>query len=380
MLQAVHDKYFSLHPRYEETEETDAQELKKEEKLEVAKEDMEGFAIGGGIGIALGGIIGSVGGVPLAAIGAGAGALIGGIPYAVVWSIVAAKEKKENPNENISSLDDIIKIRHDFSMIDYRCKEPLFSENIIGANVGFLHNYILSSLYHRNKDTFWDWSNEQIIDSTFVVLAEYYNSIQISDLSHLISNDLYYSNEYIPLHNYVELYFEYLNDVSESNWINFSEDFMNVINTQLSDENEIMLINGSISTFIYSYHLWNFNLPDIYVSDYICYRNNGNFCHIRFNDSFRYNLECHIYSNNCKLHFIPVIKDSVISSLYIFDEISPIYYSLSYLPYIYKIDSTYYLTNDNYNIFVFDNNNQFYFPIGIYELKRFGGGYIIFPN
>lgn len=354
----------------------------REEKVQIAKEDMEGFAIGGGLGLGFGAAVGSV--VPGIGNGFGAlcGGLIGGIVYAVVWSIDAANELQGDGTCSITRLYYI-----DSSNPIYSFSQPmeLFDSSIECSNVGWMHNYIISSLHNDGQDSLLTLSHEEIIDYIFTTALspiigyenEYYALYE--EIQDNIDND--YSTFNISDYDAtIQLYFEDLHYISERFWHEYTEDFMQIVDDELSgyDDTRVMVINGCLSTFYYSRCLWNLNVPDVYSGTYLLFDVlQGEWEYITTEHIIEY-YSAMLASGDIlnKLIFVPRISNGVLTSLFLYDEIS----TLEYLPdnsYVTDVLESISMTLPNEYIIDTGNSQNLIFPSGIYPFQRFDEGYLI---
>ena len=378
----------------------------------VSKADAEGFAIGGGIGGVLGGAVGTLVGaavgsltgpeaVPIGAvIGGAAGALtagvIAGTIYAVIWSKEKAKSIQEE-QQNGSNGGTMVS----YNPNDLDCNNPinnllqdflLFNDSIAYSNIGFIHNYVISSSYDAYGSLLFDVSIQSIVDYTFdniIAPAEGMES------QFFMLRDLVYDNIENDYTNYADMdrtdiesnydevvsfYFENIPSIPESRWRAYTEDYMRIVDEELSlcDSNRVMLINGCLSTFIYSKYLWNFNAGNICSGKYIFfYPAEGEWVWVEDSDIYSQYISLLTNEIPC-LIFVPKVENGILKSMTLYDELS----LLDYVPetsQLYLDDGYLYLTLSG-DEDVSSLNSPLFIPSGTFEFQRFDKGYFIAIN
>ncbi len=145
----------------------------------IAQEDMDGFAKGFGTFGGIGGAIGTIAGIwiPLGSLVCGGiGTLVGGIPggiaYAVVWSKNIAQQLRENPNSGTQIFwSDKYLLNINEPIYDYSQSTTFFDDNIKYANIGYLHNYAITTLNSTHSSLF-DVSPTDIVSHVFENIFE----------------------------------------------------------------------------------------------------------------------------------------------------------------------------------------------------------------
>ena len=361
----------------------------REEKIRIAKEDMEGFAIGGGVWGAFGGAVGTIINPGIgSAVGLLAGGAAGGIAYAVVWSINAANRPEEGGNGNNGGCE----IWRLYSVdtnnpINNFSSELLFDNTIRYANTGWLHNYVLATLYDEDPDIFFNLSTEQIVDGMF---------------SSALSPEIGCENDFWGLYNYIhgrieydyesayadfdicgsdtifQLYLDGLESIQETQWLSYTEDFMQIVDAELGDydDQRTLLINGSLSTFMYSRMLWNLNIPKVADGVYIIYDPQyENWELITCNDIYElYNL--FLSGGEYKMIFVPKISNGILKSLFIFNDLSMFDY-IADIPQINMENEELVIAVSSNISFSLPDGTSIMVPEGTYNGQRFDEGYFI---
>lgn len=358
-------------------------ELTDTEKLRVAKADSEGFAVGFAVGAVTGGAVGTL---VTPGVGTAIGTLSGGAAigaaYAAIWSANEANTIRDERKE-IMVLDDLYRLNTDNPINDLSNSSIIFDDSICGANIGFIHNAIILSLYFQDQDVFFSLSNEEIayyvFEDYFRPYAgyedEYYDMYM--QVCNGIENDYHLNDDNVFVYpdDIIEFYFEELQSIPSGSWTSYTEDFMRIVDQELEDDNErIFLVNGTISTFIYSSFLWNLNIPSPYSGKYLMLDvTNGDWsglltCNIE--EQFQSML-----TDPRELIYVPVISNRNIIALFVFDEIS----TLDVLPtneYII-LDGESMLLNVPQEISMNLGGQDIFIPTGQYEFQRFNDGYFI---
>ena len=378
----------------------------------VNKADAEGFAIGGGIGGVLGGAVGTLVGaavglftgpqsVPTGAlIGGAAGTLtagvIAGTIYAVIWSKEKAKSIEEEQQEGSNGGTMIAYNPNDLNSnnpINNFSQGPiLFNDSIAYANIGFVHNYIISSSYNEFSTSLFDISESGILDYIFQNIIFPYEGMESE---FFMLHDYIYDNIENDYANYVDMerpdiesnydevvsfYFENIPSIPESRWRAYTEDYMRIVDEELSlcDSNRVMLINGCLSTFIYSKYLWNFNAANISSGRYIFFYPEQELW-LWVEDSDIYSQYISFLTNEIPcLIFVPQFEDGVLKSMTLYDELSLLDYA-NETSQLYLDEGNLYLSLLE-DVSVASSPFPLFVPGGTFEFRRFNKGYFIVIN
>ncbi len=376
-------------PAKEDSEENkDTEELKKkQDAAEIAEKDMEGFrdgaAVGGMFGAAVGTLAGGSVGAAWGTIGGGA---LGGIGGAVIASVIEAI-KQESSQINISSeeIGHQIKSEKDIYTVDLRSpilmygldSEWYFDNEIIGANVGYYHNYIISTLYKNNGKKMFDWPNEEIRDSTI----EHIMNLVTSDKPEYVYEILLESTKSFgeaekstTTTPYINKYIECISDLNQTKAKVYTEEFMHIVQEEMEDKQEIMQINGAISTYFYSSRLWKSYMPSMYSGLYVCFNGNDSFL-IETDDE----KSIQRLTDDESLTFIgvPVIRDGQIESLFVFDDLRMLK-THSWNDYVIQLDNNKWELVIPNDVILYNHNTQYVISHGVYDFYRFDGGYVAF--
>lgn len=366
-------------------------EFSSDEKCRIAKADAWGAIEGAAMGASIGGAVGTV--VP--SIGNGAGAIGGGVSLAAVYAVRRSKEEadaiREEHNNNAMAFDDIYKLNTLHPINDFTFANHLFNDGIRFANIGFMHNYIISSIYNEVHEDFFDMSDEDlaanIFEDYFTPLSaheqEYYNLFNhvTMDFNLGLANAFTLSNS----DTIIQFYFEELADIPENSWCEYTEDFMQIVDQNLGelDEDRVLLINGCLSTFFYSKCLWNLNVPDNYSGKYVVFNiTTGTWQYIECSQPALDQLLISNYGNI--LVFIPHLNsEGDVTNLFLMDyNNSSQLTGLNNNPYIVGANETTSLIITPNNQFFYesiDSNSPMHILIsaGVYALQRFNEGYFL---
>ena len=245
--------------------EGDNQTESRDENREIFLMDMQFFAFGTVVSLVEIVVIGTIlwPGVGTA-VGVVADMLVTSLTLAAIASVLSAKEANfialQGQVEGEDSSDWICCLSDDF----------LFSEDVLGANIGYYHNWLISNVW-------LDYGSEIHNVSTEDIINHMVSSMEIYELAHFYDIDAFrseistiyaniQSNQGMNIVDLVEYYHEvilfYLSEIvtipREERQL-YTSDFMGIIATsRLSDEN-ILFLNGMISTYYYSSVLWNLN-------------------------------------------------------------------------------------------------------------------------
>lgn len=238
----------------------------------VFRNDAIGFATGFTFAGCEGALVGTVLAPGIGTVtGAIADKLIVGLSTGLVASVVAARVENEEAaleKDNNGESNDWVK--------DFSC-EFLFPEDMLGANIGYYHNWLISNLWMETGDDIHGVETEYILTTTIRLLEEN-EIVQFNDVSSfnleaslICANFQNFSEVSFAdvLGEYCEVIYLYLTEfyaVSSEYRQQFTSDFMDVIaGYGLSDE-ITLLLNGTISTYYYSSVLWNTDA--IYLKGY----------------------------------------------------------------------------------------------------------------
>lgn len=360
--------------------------------ISIAKEDMTGYAIGAGVGGLIGGAAGGAGGwllgnAPGAVLGGALGTLFGAvvsaIPYSLVWSIAAIQMSIDEPLE---PEDLVYSIDYDNPIRDFSTGSVFFDSNISYANVGYLHNYVISEMYNSRCSLFTmsqpdivAYLFENVFEATSGHEDEYaqlydriYTNIE-SDYA-----DAHGSNVLQEYDEYIDMYFDCLDRISECAWFNFTEDYMRIVDEELNgnDEERLMLINGSISTFFYSKSLWNTYAPSINSGTYIVFNIENGSWELLETDAI-----CELYTHmlsagNNILVFVPRIVNNELTALFLYDSISDLLYPQSFSNVIISDDSVT-ITSSVESLIEIGDSTNIVLPIDTYSFQRIENGYVL---
>ncbi len=253
----------------------------------------------------------------------------------------------------------------------------LFDEQIYGAEMGYYHNCVITSLFDNNGKDMFDWSIEEIQDSTIeqvldLLIAE--NPDVARDVLHECLRIVEEDGVDAPENPYVERYLFSVQELESPDKKSYTEDFMRIIQQEIVDEQEVLLINGSISTYFYSSCLWKPYIPTMYEGLYVCHDDHNAFMLETYDENFIHNMAA---DESITFIGVPVIRNNQIESLFVFDDMR-ILSTASWNDYIYQQDS---------NQWIFEPTDDIIFPIhgteyvirqGTYQFDRFDGGYVVF--
>lgn len=239
---------------------------------EVFECDALGFAVGFTFAGNEGALVGTI---LSPGVGTIAGAIMDKLMVGIVTGMVASLTAANNANleasleqSNEGDMDYWI---HDFS------DSFLFSEDVLGANVGYYHNWLISNLWIEHGNNIRSMETDDILMYA-VDLLERGEIVQFNDAPMFNAEvsslcDGFQDFEGISFMNIPEenrdvifLYLTELTTILPNNRQQFTSDFMDVIaGYGLSEENTILL-NGMISTYYYSSLLWN--IDAIYLQNH----------------------------------------------------------------------------------------------------------------
>lgn len=321
----------SNHKRAKEEDNT---KLKRKEKFSVAKADLEGFIDGGSLGGFIGGAAGTIitgGSIIGTAVGGLIGAGIVGIPYSVVYSMEEYLNTTSGDSASVSSIERFYKINYRDPIYESQYT-PLFDNDILYSNVGCLHNYVVEKLVTNYAyDELIGMSQEDMLDYSITVLRDslLYNTEECDSIYSFVRDEFSGINETSIFDGYsatddnvygiILRYIESVMEISEDNLFGYTSEFMNLVSQELTNLDEIFLVNSSISIFYYSYSLWKLRISDKTSNIYITaddYAEDLNvYCHEYPSEANYYNL-LYMYD---KLIFVPYFENGLSMRLFLFD-------------------------------------------------------------
>lgn len=360
----------------------------------IAQEDMDGFAKGfetfGGIGGAIGAIASiwaPLGSIVCGGIGTLAGGIPGGIAYAVVWSKNIAQQLRENPNSGTQIFwSDRYSLNIYEPIYDYSQSTILFDDDIKYANIGYLHNYAITSL--NSTHSLFDVSPSDIVSHVFENMFEASTG---NELAYQQLYDVIYENIESDYENFnssstamdydecIGIYFDNLYRISETAWYSYTRDFMEIVDEELRyiDEDRLMLVNGSISTFYYSKCLWNLNAPNPYLGKYILFNTqNGAWQYVETNDVWQlYNM---IAVESDALLFVPYITNGELKSLFLYDIFSTLN-DIDGSQYLNQVGNDFSICIPS-NLTLYMGSTEMILPEGTYPFLQIEDGYVVDIN
>ena len=375
----------SNHKRAKEEDNT---KLKEKDKVDIAKADMNGFAVGAGVGSIFGGFAGTIvtgGSVVGAAVGGFIGAGIVGIPYSVVYSMSEYLNTTSGDSASVSSIESFYKINFRDPIYEYQYT-PLFDNDILYSNVGCLHNYIVEKLVtNYTYDELIGMSQEDMLNYSITVLRDslLYNTEECDNIYSFVRDEFSGINETSIFDGYsatddnvygiILRYIESVMEISEDNLFGYTSEFMNLVDQELTNLDEIFLVNSSISIFYYSYNLWKLGISDKASNIYITaddYAEDLNvYCYEYPNEANYYNL----LSMYDKLIFVPYFENGLSMRLFLFDAMEQLQNS-SFNGLFTIEDKNFLYLNSNFSITVEcgAENGIICIDEGVYELLDIG--------
>ena len=368
-------------------EKKDTEELKKkQDNAEIAEKDKDGFNDGAAVGGMFGAAIGSVATVIGTGWGTIIGGALGGIGGAVVSSIIEAAKKEDN-QKNISAeeIGLYIKLEKDIYAVDLRSPISIykpdfnlfFDEQIIGANVGLYHNCIISSLYENNGKDMFDWSPEAIRDSTIKYVMDLVDAEDPQSVYNLLVESTQALGEVedaSTMNPYIDRYMSYSRELMQNEVKAYTEEFMEIVQQELSDEQEVLQINGTISTYYYSCCLWEPYMPTMYEGLYVCHDDHNTFVLETYGENYRYAM---VTDESITFIGVPVIRNDKIESLFVFDDMR-VLSTTSWNNYVYQQDSNQWIFEPTDDITFSIHGTEYVIRQGTYQFDRFDGGYVVF--
>ena len=360
---------------------SDDKEFTKEEKTKIAKADMEGFAIGAGLIGSAGALVGAAAGGPIgAAIGGVSAGTVAGAAYAAVWSKNAANEILADRAEALA-VDDIYKIDPFKPLIEDTIPGGWLDFDIKGANAGFLHNYALSRTYGTYSEDFFELGVSETADNVLTTLEGELPDSIIEDARVLIYeniandfNNLYGNTSEAESDEIIQYYFNSLEEVADGNRFAFTEEFMRLVSEYCHDEERIFFVNGCISVYNYSCHLWNLNVPDPIQNRYLCYDKIAH-SFVTLCSSSPDFIDYITAKETYSLIFVPKIRNNRIIALFAFDSQNVL--NTVHNAYVNGQDPIYFQTHGNPIVTFHDEDRTYDCPEGLYEFQRFREGYVV---
>lgn len=234
---------------------------KRHDKNNIIKQDMLGFGIGVLTGIPEGVIMGTVicPGIG-SATGAAVDALTSGLAFAVVSSAMAVSGEKDIPNN-------AVRRRQGKRYSIKKCEDtPLFSEDIFGGNIGLYHNLIIQEMW---QDFIEKPSSEYAINYTLDYLeingiCKYNNRVDIQNILGekyiLLENDNELHNVNADYKRIIDKYTDTFMNISSNDEHDYTQSVMKIISQFGLAEEDVLLLNGMLSTYYYSSVLWEEDL------------------------------------------------------------------------------------------------------------------------
>lgn len=360
-------------------------EFTKEQQNRISQADMAGYAIGYGMGVGTGCLIATVSPPAGVAIGLTSAFALAEI-FAVKWSSVEADKIREETKTKIV-IEDLYKLDPYHPINDFSSITPWFDSTIPGASAGFLHNYFISVLYNEHPEDFFELSADQLTDGVVDLLLQgSYDDYKIEEVRAFAYNYLeqYLANwssesSIVASDEVILHYFQLLKDIPEENNIAFTGEYMRIVSQEISNEDRVTLINGCLSTYVYSLHLWNLNVPYLYQTDYLCQKKrNGEFITMACTDPYE-TVPLWLAANDFSMILTPVIREERIVALFVFDKWNP-YFADSIINnrYVQMDGNIAYLNAiDNPAIIFEKEGNRYVCPEGLYEFQEFEEGYVV---
>ncbi len=340
---------------------------------------MEGFAIGAGVGGLFGGTIGSV--VGAGWLGSGIGAVIVGIPYSVVYSLseylnVTSEDSTSVSSVGINPSDPIYENRY----------IPQFDSTISYSNVGCLHNYVIDKFIQQyDYADLMNMSYDDMLDCSINILRDslLYNteecdsiySFARSEFSGINNSSILdgYSPSDDNVYGIILRYLETVMDIQEEDLLGYTSDFMSVVSQELTNLDEVFIVNASISVFYYSYILWKVevsnNIPNIYI--------------IAEDNSYYLDVHCYEYLDDAdynsllltddKLVFVPNFEDGVSTKLFLYNAMEQL--QNSSFNGLFIVEDKYFIRVDTdllLDVECGSESGTIFISAGIYELLHIG--------
>lgn len=237
--------------RKAETEENTS--LKNQDTESIVTADAIGFCAGALFGAETGMVVGSVLGVPGSVAGSVLDALASGLTTAAICSIVAASDSTEKVN-NCYPKEEWITSQNNI----------LFDKKIVGGNLGWYHNALIQ---HLLKEPIKEIDILSLLDRSTLFLET--NKIFEFKDRKLFCECLYKkwnvlsANDMMSFkmnHDYqliIANYFESVAKIDSPKKLAYTQSVMREISEFGLKDEDVYLINGTISTYYYSLILWN---------------------------------------------------------------------------------------------------------------------------
>lgn len=216
-----------------------------------------------GIGFASGLLFGTLEGVLIGTVicpgfgsvaGAVADGLTAGIAVGLVSSISVARDIYVTSTQNTESYWEFA------DCVNYG-SDVLFNDDIKGANIGWYHNVIIQEMWDNSIDNY-------TVDFLMEYVSMYFENNGICEFEsrenfyQSLTDNWSYRSDYFDMMNpdYQQIIEEYLAtmwQLSESDRFSYTETIMEKIAGYGLPDEDVYLLNGTISTSYYSSLLWN---------------------------------------------------------------------------------------------------------------------------
>lgn len=373
----------------------DNTELKQDNSLQIVSKDVDGFLDGASVGIAAGALVAIVSRTAGVAIGLSSGAILG-ITDAVIQSLAEAERlggtndgSGGNGNDGDGNNGEdggnnggegVQKDVSNIYMLDFR--DPIFGisflidENIECANYGYYHNFIISNLYQNNGKEVFGWDMETITDSVIEQVTQLFRIQDQGNVSSLLQNYRSFfleekSSSKIFENEYIARYIENISVIPNQS-IEYTIEYMKIVQQECSEE-EQLIVNGAISTYLYSSNLWKSYFPSVNDGVYICY-NNHPFILSGVDSSETLNLL--LCANDLSFVGVPVAINGHVEAICVFDELLGLNES-SWGDCLHNDGENWYITIDE-DISLISGDYNLYMRHGTYVFQEWCGCHVIF--
>lgn len=362
--------------------------LRKKDKIDIAEADMAGFVAGGSLGGFIGGAAGTIitGG---SLIGTSVGGLIGvgilGIPYSVVYSLSEYLDITSDDSTSVSSVGNFYRINPSDPIYENRYI-PQFDSTISYSNVGCLHNYVIDKLIQQyDYADLMNMSYDDMLDCSINILRDslLYNTEECDSIYSFARSEFSGINNSSVLDGYspsddnvygiILRYLETVMDIQEEDLLGYTSDFMSVVSQELTNLDEVFIVNASISVFYYSYILWKVevsnNIPNIYI--------------IAEDNSYYLDVHCYEYLDDAdynsllltddKLVFVPNFEDGVSTKLFLYNAMEQL--QNSSFNGLFIVEDKYFIRVDTdllLDVECGSESGTIFISAGIYELLHIG--------